>query len=83
MKIHGYKDEGLTIDQIEPYELAEITLEATPEELREIASFLRTAADDMERLGSNYDHQHLSDKKPGFEKSPHLVVFNANRGIGS
>jgi hypothetical protein len=29
MKIHGYKDEGLPIEQIEPYELAEITIEAT------------------------------------------------------
>lgn len=79
MKIHGYKDEGLPIEQIGPSELAEITLVATPHELREIAAFLKAAADNMERLGPEYDHEHLSDKKPGFEGSPHFVVFNAHR----
>jgi hypothetical protein len=79
MKIHGYKDEGLPVEEIEPYELAEITLEATPAELREIAAFLYTAADNMDRMGPDYDHEHLSDEKPGFEQSPHFVVFSASR----
>ena len=79
MKVYGYKDEGLPIEQIEPVELAEITLEATADELRRIAAFLGDAAANMERLGPEYDHEHLADKKPGFEQSPHFVVFNANR----
>jgi hypothetical protein len=79
MKIHGYSDEGLPIEQVEPHDLAEITIEATPEELRKIASFLSAAGDNMERMGADYDHEHLADKKPGFEDSPHLVVFNADR----
>jgi hypothetical protein len=79
MKIYGYEDKGLPIEDIQPSLLAEITLVATPAELREIAIFLEEAASNMERLGATYDHEHLSDKKRGFEQSPHFVVFNANR----
>jgi hypothetical protein len=80
MKLYGYKDEGLPIEDGQPSELAEITLVATPEELRKIAGFLQSAAQNMERMGNAYDHEHLSDKKPGFADSPHFVVFNADRG---
>jgi hypothetical protein len=40
MKIHGYADEGLEVEAIVPAELAEITLVASPDELRRIARFL-------------------------------------------
>ena len=78
MKIYGYKDEGLPIEKIQPSELAEITLVATSAELREIALFLEEAASNMEKRGAGYDHEHLSDEKPGFEDSPHFVVANGN-----
>jgi hypothetical protein len=42
MKIFGYKNQSLPPEEIESEELAEITLVATPEELRKIASFLVT-----------------------------------------
>lgn len=74
MKIYGYKDEGLSIEEIVPFELAEITLQASPRELRLIASFLESAADEMERMGKEYDHEHLADKEPFFKDSPHFVV---------
>jgi hypothetical protein len=76
LKIYGYRDEGLATNEIAPSELAEITLVATPSELRKIAAFLTTAAEQMEQMGSVYEHEHLADKQPGFEKSPHFVVFN-------
>jgi hypothetical protein len=79
MVLYGYKNEGLPIEDVEPSELAEITLVATPEELRRIATFLESAADSMERMGSAYAHEHLSDKMPEFEESPHFVVINAQR----
>ena len=78
MKLYGYKDEGLDIDQIVSSELAEITLVASPEELRMIAAFLESAADEMVRMGETYDHEHLSDKKPFFNNSPHFVVAREN-----
>ena len=80
MKLYGYKDEGLPVEDVEPSELAEITLVATPEELRKIAGFLQSAAQNMERMGNAYDHEHLSDKVPDFAASPHFVVFSPHRG---
>ena len=74
MKLYGYKDEGLEPGEIVPSVLAEITLVATPEELRIIAAFLVSAANSMEKMGKSYSHEHLSDKKPQFKNSPHFVV---------
>lgn len=76
MKIHGYGNCGVPIAQIQPEELAEITLVATPIELRQIAAFLSSAADNMDRMGQNYSHENLADKQSGFDNSPHFVVFN-------
>ena len=77
MKISGYRDEGLPIAEIQHHELAEITLIATPAELRRMAAFFSNAADEMERMGPAYDHEHLCDRQPGFDDSPQLVVVNA------
>lgn len=81
MKICGYSEQALEAEQVRPSSLAEITLIASPDELRLIATFLLSAADKMESMGSTYDHEHLSDRQPGFDSSPHFVVFNpANLG---
>jgi hypothetical protein len=76
MKIYGYADEGLNIEDIVPAELAEITIVATPTELRRIARFLEVCAIGMETKGKSWEHEHLSDKDCSFIDSPHLVVFN-------
>jgi hypothetical protein len=80
LKIHGYADEGLPVEDIVPAELAEITLVATPGELRRIAAFLESCASEMEIHGSLWEHEHLSDKDPFFESSPHFIVFNPECG---
>lgn len=80
MNIYGYTDEGLPIEQIEPRALAEITLVATPEELRSMASFLASAAEAMERMGADYSHEHLADRRQGFGDSPHFVVSRPRSG---
>ena len=80
MKIHGYADEDLKIEEIAPAELAEITLVATPEELRRIARFLENCANGMETCGKSWEHEHLSDKDRFFMGSPHFVVFNPEYG---
>lgn len=77
LKIYGYSDHGLPIEEIEPSELVEITLIANLSELRKIVAFLTSAAARMESIGSEYGHEHLSDKQPGFEGSPHFVVFGS------
>jgi hypothetical protein len=81
MKIYGYKDEGLAIEEIQSEELAEITLVATPEELRKISRFIESAANEIEQWGRGFSHEHLSDKQPGFKNSPHFVVFNPDAAL--
>jgi hypothetical protein len=76
VEIHGYADEDLEVEEIVPAKLAEITLVATPEELRRIARFLENCANGMESHGKSWEHEHLSDKDAYFEVSPHFVVFN-------
>jgi hypothetical protein len=79
MKLHGYPDQGIPIEDVVPAELAEVTLLATPTELRRMAEFLAFCASEMERMGDKYDHVHLSDHMKDFRRSPHLVVMRAAR----
>jgi len=79
MKIFGYPDEGLPIEEIVSAELAEVTLNATSEELRRLAEFLSFCADEMDRMGAAYDHVHLSDRMKEFRQSPHFVVMRGER----
>ena len=76
LKLYGYSTEAASVEAIRPSELAEVTLVASPEDLRKIAEFLASAAAEMERMGSAYSHEHLADKHPRFRDSPHLVVFS-------
>lgn len=80
MKIHGYVDEGPEMEKIVPAELAEITLVATPEELRRIAKFLERCAIGIEAHGKSWEHEHLSDGDWHFKDSPRFVVFNPECG---
>jgi hypothetical protein len=80
MKIFGYADEAPEIEEIVPAELAEITLVATPEELRHIARFLENCARGIETGGRSWEHEHLSDKDRYFAGSPHFVVVNPEYG---
>jgi len=72
MKLFGFLSS--TPEQHAPSELAELTLAASSEELREIAGFLLHAAKTMDQLGKSFDHMHLSDTLRQFENSPALVV---------
>ena len=76
MKIHGYATEEQSVENLIPSELAEITLVATPEELRRIAKFLEHCASEIEECGKSWGHEHLSDIDKHFQNSPHFVVFN-------
>lgn len=80
MKIYGYKNEEQSSGFVEPAELAEITLVASPQELRKIAQFINAAADGIETLGSAWEHEHLSDKHKEFTSSPHFVIYNPETG---
>jgi hypothetical protein len=74
MHIYGYEDTGQPFGTVVPALLSEITLNATPDELRAMADFLQGCADEMDRMGEGFDHVHLSDRQRQFETSPHFVV---------
>lgn len=75
MQLSGYQNSELPIEEIVPTSLAEVTLCATPVELRRMAAFLEFCATEMDRLEDAYGHVHLSDKMKEFQESPHLVVM--------
>jgi len=80
MKLFGYSAAELNAENVVPSELAEITLVASPAELRTIASFLQAAAEGMEKGGTDWEHEHLADKHKEFKASPQFVVFNPDVG---
>ncbi len=69
MKFYGYTsdDESATLE-----ELVEVTLCAGPDNLRSLAEFLLHVAEEMERHGDDFGHEHFADfvgrplLKPGF-----------------
>lgn len=74
MKLFGYACSELPLENIHPLALAEVTLNADPEELRAMAKFLADCADEMDRMGVAFDHVHLGDRMKNFRSSPHFVV---------
>ena len=68
MKITGYKKEDTELEGC--MVLSDIGIMASSQTLRELATFLNFAADEMDELGDDYDHLHLMDKwsnwKEGF-----------------
>jgi len=76
MEVHGYAKEEQDVENLTPSELAEITLVASPDELRRIAKFLEHCASEIDSCGKAWCHGHLSDKDKSFRNSPHFVVFN-------
>lgn len=74
MHIFGYEHAEQPITTVASGRLAEVTLNATADELRLLAEFFRACADEMEQMGGSFDHVHLSDRFPQFKTAPHFVV---------
>jgi hypothetical protein len=77
IKFYGYSDAVLEQQQLTPLQLSEVTLSASPSELRSIAKFLMRAADEIEQLGTEWEHEHLCNSEEGFSNSPSFIVFNS------
>lgn len=78
MKLYGYAESNPPSKEVVHLTIAEISLCATPYELRRMAKFLASCAAEMERMGDAYDHVHLSDRLKEFASSPHFVVARAS-----
>jgi hypothetical protein len=74
MKFFGYSETSTAPGKVVPETLAEVTLVATPQELRRIAEFLVSTAADMDAMQATYSHEHLSDWDHSFKSAPHFVV---------
>ncbi len=78
MRLFGYEHTDPLPENIVPSALADITLVASAAELRAMAQFLADCADEMDRMGSKFDHVHLGDRIKAFRTSPHFVVARCN-----
>jgi len=76
MKVFGYVEKQHNENGL--VELSEITFQASPDTLREIASFLVVAAQKAEELGSRFDHFHIQqvhkDWHAKLPERPDIVV---------
>lgn len=79
MKIYGYTDAGRAPSQAKPSLLSEVTIAASPHELRMIARFIINFANDIEKHGKNWEHEHLSDNYSEFENAPQFIIYNADK----
>lgn len=74
MRIFGYPKEGY--DEPQSIELSDVTVAAKPEELMKIAKFFEQAAIDIEKHGTDFEHEHLQDNQEGFDGNPDIQVYN-------
>ena len=75
MKITGYKKTDAQVNEL--IELSDIAISTSPQTLREIASFLIKAADEMDELKSDYDHIHLMDEWENWKEGyPDIQILN-------
>lgn len=73
MKFWGYTQELVESAEPQPAALIEVTISATPSDLREIAKFLSSVADTIETQGRNFEHEHFLNNAT---EEPRLIVFN-------
>ena len=74
MKMYAYPA-GDPLNEYGLLELKDVSFSADAKTIREIARFLNEAADEMEKLGSSFDHIHMQDKTLAWQEEwPDLVV---------
>ena len=75
MKLFGYTEKSHK-KQEAPEPLTEITLVVNPEELRKMAKFFNQKAQEIETLGTDFEHEHLSDIEDEFSNCPQIIIYN-------
>ena len=71
MKIYGYPKDGEELQ-----ELVEVTFQAQPESLRELAKFLNEMAEGLENDYENFGHGHAKDYCENWnDENPEIIVF--------
>lgn len=75
MKAYGFTD-----DSEAAIELSELSLSLTPDAMRSFAAFVASAAQEMEELGSDYDHAHWQDHPTWQEGWPDVQLCRVYAG---
>ena len=74
MKIYGYQEADVENDGL--LQLEEITIQASPVTLKQIAQFLIDSANAMDAHGEKFGHEHFNDfmQKIGKYTGPDIIV---------
>ena len=67
MRITGYKRNDTGVEGL--IEMESIAIVADAQKLKALASFLHSAAEEMEKMGSDFDHTQLMDKWSDWDAS--------------
>ena len=73
MKVYGYSLE----DDDSLLSMGEVSIQATPNELRKISSFLLKCAEDLEK-NDDFDHEHFQDFAGATDNDPDLIIVSPN-----
>ena len=68
MKAYG-NTKDFEVNEYGYCQVSEIAISASPEQLKELSSFLLQAAKEMESMGKDYDHIHLQDISSKWDES--------------
>jgi hypothetical protein len=80
MKLYGYADGPDTTET--PLAIGEVTLIAAPQILRDLAAFLVTVANEMERDTLGFDHAHAKDRIASLPSDgPDLIVASTRYAV--
>lgn len=79
MRFYGYPKD---CDVDEPVALDEVTVTASPSTIRRLAEFLLYVADEMERHGPAFGHEHFGDYDPEERSAPAFAVTRDTEGSG-
>ena len=85
MKAYGYErcdvcEQDEDDSDCRPLTLREVTVSASPSELRVLAHFLSRCADEIDVYASRWEHEHLRDNWPEWKESDaDVIVWNAQK----
>jgi len=74
MKLYGYAEGYREEDNPKIHTLGEVTLSASPDELKKIAQFFIHSASQMEKYGTDYEHEHLSGFDDTFSYKSDIII---------
>jgi hypothetical protein len=74
MRLFGYARD---VDADEPLVLTEVSVVASAATLRRLAEFIHHAADELERTGTAFGHEHFKDYAQEMRSGPDVVVVGA------